>query len=30
MVQSLYSKKREAASHMMVLMVADEKRNFKP
>ena len=29
-VQSLYSKKREAASHMMVLMVADEKRNFKP
>ena len=29
-VQSFYSKKREAASHMVVFMVADEKRNLKP
>lgn len=29
-LQSLYSKKREAASHMMVFMIADEMRNLKP
>ena len=29
-VQSLYSKKRDAASHLMVFMIADEKRNLKP
>ena len=29
-VQSLYSKKRDAASHLMVFMIADEKRDLKP
>lgn len=29
-LQSLYSKRRETASHMMVFMIADEKRNSKP
>ena len=29
-VQSFYSKKRKAASHLMVFMVADEKKNVKP
>ena len=28
--QDLFSKKREAASHLMVFMIADEKRNMKP
>ena len=29
-VQSLYSKKRDAATHLMVFMIADEKRDQKP
>ena len=29
-VQSLYSKRRDAASHLMVFMIADEKRDVKP
>ncbi len=29
-LQSLYSKKRNSASHMMVFMIADEMRNLKP
>ncbi len=29
-LQSLYSKKRDSASHMMVSMIADETRNLKP
>ena len=29
-LQSLYSKKRDSASHMMVFMIADETRNLKP
>lgn len=28
--QDLFSKKREAASHLMVFMIADEKRDMKP
>lgn len=29
-LKQLYSKKRVAATHLMVFMIADEARNFKP